>query len=113
MAVMAVLKRCPDCGEAFVSETANGKYCACCSAKRNIPAAARGKGYRKERPDKLTLDVRRADAAGLSYGVWRAHEEESERKAQEALHKSIEERKRKRACAEQQEKEVQDGKSEV
>lgn len=112
---MAILKRCPDCGEVFVAETANGKYCACCSAKRNIPAAARGKGggSRKPKPDKLTLDVRQVDAAGLSYGVWRAREEEKKRKAQETLRKSIEERKRKRACAKQQEKEVQDGKSEV
>lgn len=30
----------------------------------------------KTKPDKLTLDVRQADAAGLSYGRWRFEETE-------------------------------------
>lgn len=112
MAVMSTLKRCPDCGEVFVAESPNGKYCACCSAKRNIPAAARGKGYKKMELDPLMLDVRQADAAGLSYGRWRYEETERRRKAEEELHRQIEERKKRRAQKEK-EKEKDDGKSKV
>ena len=39
--------------------------------------------------------VRAADAAGLSYGVWRAREDDRKRKAKEAIHRKIEERKKK------------------
>lgn len=49
----------------------------------------------KAAPDALTLDVRAADAAGLSYGVWRAREDDRKRKAKEAIHRKIEERKKK------------------
>ena len=34
----------------------------------------------KMKPDKLMLDVRQADAAGLSYGRWRFEETERIRK---------------------------------
>lgn len=117
MAVTGVLKKCADCGTVFVAENPASKYCPCCSARRNIPGPARGHGYRKPPPDDLTLDVRAADAAGLSYGVWRAREDEKKRKFQEAMARKREadERRReakRRACAKQQENGVHDGKSE-
>ena len=46
----------------------------------------------KMKPDKLMLDVRQADAAGLSYGRWRF--EETERK--EIIRRQCEERRRRR-----------------
>lgn len=46
-------------------------------------------------PDALTLDVRAADAAGLSYAVWRAREDDRKRKAKETIRRQIEERKKK------------------
>lgn len=117
MAVMGVLKKCADCGTVFVAENPASKYCPCCSARRNIPGPARGHGYRKPPPDALTLDVRAADAAGLSYGVWRAREDEKKRKFLEAMARKREadERRRaakRRACTKPQEKGVQDGESE-
>lgn len=119
MAVMGVLKKCADCGTVFVAENPASKYCPCCSARRNIPAPARGHGYSKPPPDALTLDVREADAAGLSYGVWRAREDEKMRKAKEALARvrAKNERRRekanRRACTKQQENGVHDGKGET
>lgn len=97
MAVTGVLKKCADCGTVFVAENPASKYCPCCSARRNIPGPARGNGYRKPPPDALTLDVRAADAAGLSYGVWRAREDDRKRKAKETIRRQIEERKKKHA----------------
>lgn len=117
MAVMGVLKKCADCGTVFVAENPASKYCPCCSARRNIPGPARGHGYRKPPPDALTLDVRAADAAGISYGVWRAREDEKKRKFLEAMARKREadERRReakRRACMKQQENGVHDGESE-
>ena len=86
MAVTGVLKKCADCGTVFVAEN---------PARRNIPGPARGNGYRKPPPDALTLDVRAADAAGISYGVWRAREDDRKRKAKETIRRQIEERKKK------------------
>lgn len=37
----------------------------------------------KMKPDKLMLDVRQADAAGLSYGRWRFEETERIRKGKD------------------------------
>lgn len=102
MAVTGVLKKCADCGTVFVAENPASKYCPCCSARRNIPGPARWNGYRKPPPDALTLDVRVADAAGLSYGVWRAREDDRKRKAKEAIHRKIEERKKKHGESEDQ-----------
>lgn len=82
MAVTGVLKKCADCGTVFVAENPASKYCPCCSARRNIPGHARGNGYRKPPPDALTLDVRAADAAGLSYGVRRAREDDRKKKGE-------------------------------
>ena len=119
MAVTGTLKKCADCGTVFVAENPASKYCPCCSARRNIPGPARGHGYRKPPPDALTLDVREADAAGLSYGVWRAREDEKKRKAKEALARVRAENERRReeanrrACAKQQENGVHDGKGET
>lgn len=57
----------------------------------------------KMKPDKLMLDVRQADAAGLSYGRWRFEEterirkgKESIRKGKEIIRRQCEERRRRR-----------------
>lgn len=50
----------------------------------------------KMKPDKLTLDVRQADAAGLSYGRWRFEETARKRKEKEIIHSQCEERRRRR-----------------
>lgn len=95
MAVTGVLKKCRRLRNGICSRKPGKQICLCCSARRNIPGPARGNGYRKPPPDALTLDVRAADAAGLSYGVWRAREDDRKRKAKEAIHRKIEERKKK------------------
>lgn len=103
MAVTGVLKKCADCGTVFVAENPASKYCPCCSARRNIPGPAPvGMATESRPPDALTLDVRAADAAGLSYGVWRAREDDRKRKAKEAIHRKIEERKKKHGESEDQ-----------
>ena len=56
----------------------------------------------KMKPDKLMLDVRQADAAGLSYGRWRFEETERIRKEKEIIpyleipRRQCEERRRRR-----------------
>lgn len=50
----------------------------------------------KMKPDKLMLDVRQADAAGLSYGRWRFEETERIRKGKEIIRRQCEERRRRR-----------------
>lgn len=50
----------------------------------------------KMKPDKLTLDVRQAAAAGLSYGRWRFEETARKRKEKEIIHRQCEERQRRR-----------------
>ena len=50
----------------------------------------------KMKPDKLTLDVRQADAAGLSYGRGRFEETARKRKEKEIIHRQCEERRRRR-----------------
>ena len=50
----------------------------------------------KTKPDKLTLDVRQADAGGLSYGRWRFEETERIRKGKEIIRRQCEERRRRR-----------------
>lgn len=44
----------------------------------------------KMKPDKLMLDVRQADAAGLSYGRWRFEETERIRKGKEIIRRQCE-----------------------
>lgn len=55
----------------------------------------------KMKPDKLMLDVRQADAAGLSYGRWRFEETARKRKEKEIIHGQ--DGSRKRSCSEQAE----------
>ena len=50
----------------------------------------------KMKPDKQMLDVRQADAAGLSYGRWRFEETERIRKGKEIIRRQCEERRRRR-----------------
>lgn len=50
----------------------------------------------KMKSDKLMLDVRQADAAGLSYGRWRFEETERIRKGKEIIRRQYEERRRRR-----------------
>ena len=53
----------------------------------------------KMKPDKLMLDVRQADAAGLSYGRWRFEETERIRKGKEIIRRQCEERRRDEALS--------------
>lgn len=54
----------------------------------------------KMKPDKLMLDVRQADAAGLSYGRWRFEETERIRKGKEIIRRQCEERRRRSSSRE-------------
>ena len=47
----------------------------------------------KIKPDKLMLDVRQADAAGLAYGRWGFEETERIRKGKEFIRRKCEERR--------------------
>lgn len=104
---MPMFKVCKSCKETFIADSPLFKLCPVCNAKSQTPPAERAKKNYHMKPDKLMLDVRMADAAGLSYGVWRQREDEKKRKAKEAIHSKIEEKKRRRAA----ESENQDGKS--
>lgn len=95
MAVTGVLKKCADCGTVFVAENPGKQILPMLLCPQEHPRPRRGNGYRKPPPDALTLDVRAADAAGLSYGVWRAREDDRKRKAKETIRRQIEERKKK------------------
>lgn len=57
---------CCDCGKKFYGAN-NAKRCPACRDKKLYKSTA-------AEVDELTLDVREADAAGLSYGQWRARQ---------------------------------------
>jgi hypothetical protein len=77
-------RRCPVCAERF-AERVRKKY-------KNPPA------------DPLTADVRKADAAGKSYGYWRLDELLKEQKAREELDNLIERNRKRKEHEQQQEK---------
>lgn len=75
---------CCDCGKTFYGAN-NAKRCPACRDRRI---------YKERQPadvDELTLDVREADAAGLSYGQWRARQllarQEARKKIEKARHR--------------------------
>lgn len=92
---MPMFKTCTACKETFIAESPFIKLCPICNAKSQTTPAERAQCKTRITPDRLMLDVRRADAAGLSYGVWRAREDDKKRKAEEAIRRQIEEREKK------------------
>lgn len=92
---MPMFKVCTSCKETFIAESPAIKLCPVCNAKSQTTPAERAQKNCRIKPDRLMLDVRQADAAGLSYGVWRAREDDKKRKAEEAIRRQIEERGKK------------------
>lgn len=92
---MPMFKVCTSCKETFIAESPAIKLCPVCNAKSQTTPAERAQKNCRIKPDRLMLDVRRADTAGLSYGVWRAREDDKKRKAEEAIRRQIEEREKK------------------
>lgn len=92
---MPMFKVCTSCKETFIAESLAIKLCPVCNAKSQTTPAERAQKNCRIKPDRLMLDVRQADAAGLSYGVWRAREDDKKRKAEEVIRRQIEERKKK------------------
>ena len=92
---MPMFKVCTSCKETFIAESPAIKLCPVCNAKSQTTPAERAQKNCHIKPDRLMLDVRQADAAGLSYGVWRARGDDKKRKAEEAIRRQIEERKKK------------------
>jgi len=82
------MRVCIDCGTVFPAENSNVKRCCLCVAKHGAKAAAT-KAYPKPAVDALTRDVRLADAAGKSYGVWRKDQMLAEQKAREELEATL------------------------
>lgn len=92
---MPMFKVCTSCKETFIAESPAIKLCPVCNAKSQTTPAERAQKNCRIKPDRLMLDVRRADTADLSYGVWRAREDDKKRKAEEAIRRQIEEREKK------------------
>lgn len=92
---MPMFKVCTFCKETFIAESPAIKLCPVCNAKSQTTPAERAQKNCHIKLDRLMLDVRQADAAGLSYGVWRAREDDKKRKAEEAIRRQIEEREKK------------------
>lgn len=92
---MPMFKVCTSCKETFIAESPAIKLCPVCNAKSQTTPAERAQKNCRIKPDRLMLDARQADAAGLSYGVWRAREDDKKRKAEEVIRRQIEERKKK------------------
>ena len=92
---MPMFKVCTSCKETFIAESPAIKLCPVCNAKSQTTPSERAQKNCRIKPDRLMLDVRQADAAGLSYGVWRAREDDKKRKAEEVIRRQIEERKKK------------------
>lgn len=82
-----IIKICVDCGAVILSNNVTARRCAICESR--FIERAREK-YKKPPADPLTADVRKADAAGKSYGYWRLDELLEEQKAREELDNLIE-----------------------
>ena len=109
---MPMFKTCTACKETFIADSPAIKLCPICNAKSQTPPAERARRNVRMTLDPLMLDVRQADAAGLSYARWRYEETERRRKAEEELHRKIEERRKRREQREK-EKENEHGESTV
>lgn len=82
------MKTCIDCGMVFPAENSSAKRCCLCVAKHRAKETS-VKVYPKPAVDALTRDVRLADAAGKSYGVWRKDQMLAEQKAREELEAAL------------------------
>ena len=82
------MKTCIDCGMVFPAENSSAKRCCLCVAQHRAKGAL-VKVYPKPAVDALTRDVRLADAAGKSYGVWRKDQMLAEQKAREELEAAL------------------------
>lgn len=99
-----IIKICVDCGAVILSNNVTARRCAICESR--FIERTREK-YKKPPADPLTADVRKADAAGKSYGYWRLDELLKEQKAREKLDNLIErnrERRERKEHEQQQEK---------
>lgn len=73
-----IIKTCVDCGAVILSNNVTARRCPVCAER--FAERARKK-YKNPPADPLTADVRKADAAGKSYGYWRLDELLKEQKA--------------------------------
>ena len=99
-----IIKTCVDCGAVILSNNVTARRCPVC-AERFAERVC--KKYKNPPADPLTADVRKADAAGKSYGYWRLDELLKEQKAREELDNLIErnrERRERKEHEQQQEK---------
>lgn len=96
-----IIKICVDCGAVILSNNVTARRCAICESR--FIERTREK-YKKPPVDPLTADVRKADAAGKSYGYWRLDELLEEQKAREELDNLIERNRERKEHEQQQEK---------
>lgn len=99
-----IIKICVDCGAVILSNNVTARRCPVCAERF---AERVRKKYKNPPADPLTADVRKADAAGKSYGYWRLDELLEEQKAREELDNLIErnrERRERKEHKQQQEK---------
>lgn len=99
-----IIKTCVDCGAVILSNNVTARRCPVCAERF---AERVRKKYKNPPADPLTADVRKADAAGKSYGYWRLDELLKEQKAREELDNLIErnrERRERKEHEQQQEK---------
>lgn len=82
-----IIKTCVDCGAVILSNNVTARRCPVCAERF---AERVRKKYKNPPADPLTADVRKADAAGKSYGYWRLDELLKEQKAREELDNLIE-----------------------
>ena len=73
-----IIKTCVDCGAVILSNNVTARRCPVCAERF---AERVRKKYKNPPADPLTADVRKADAAGKSYGYWRLDELLKEQKA--------------------------------
>ncbi len=85
-----IIKTCVDCGAVILSNNVTARRCPVCAERF---AERVRKKYKNPPADPLTADVRKADAAGKSYGYWRLDELLKEQKAREELDNLIERNK--------------------
>lgn len=99
-----IIKTCVDCGAVILSNNVTARRCPVCAERF---AERVRKKYKNPPADPLTADVRKADAAGKSYGYWRLDKLLKEQKAREELDNLIErnrERRERKEHEQQQEK---------
>lgn len=82
------MKVCVDCGTVFPADSIGAVRCCLCAARKRAKSVAK-KAYPQPPVDELVRDVRLADAAGKSYGVWRKDQMLAEQKAREALEEEL------------------------